>query len=241
MSGGAERSKAISSRTPTCQSNACICYTKNILKLHDTILDEWRKKHPDLAVVSKLKSGKEADVWLVRITGSLFALKIYASNGLSTRAKYTQGQWISQPSLRKAVRQKTKVGKDLQQRLWTKREFYLLKKLHEEGAIVPEVFAHTDNTILMQYLGNEEMAAPRLINIELDSSTKKAAQSKIEESIKLFLKNGIVHADLSAYNILWWNGLPWVIDFPQAADIRHNPSWRELYERDLKNIRTYFK
>jgi len=50
-----------------------------------------------------------------------------------------------------------------------------------------------------------------------------------------------VHCDLSAYNVLWWDDKPWIIDFPQAVDIRHNPNWREFYERDLRNIRKYFE
>jgi RIO kinase 1 len=210
-------------------------------KLQDRILAEWRKKYPDISVVNKLKSGKEADLWLVRIKGELLALKVYVDTALSTRAQYTQGQWINSPSLRKAVKQKTKVGKDLQQRLWTKREYYLLNKLHKEGAIVPEVFAFTDTAILMQYLGNEQAAAPRLIDVALDDTIKPQVLDTIEASMKLFLDNGIVHADLSPYNILWWNEQPWVIDFPQAADIRHNSNWQELYERDIRNVRKYFE
>ncbi len=210
-------------------------------KLPEAVLREWRKKYPDIEVANCLKSGKEADVWLVNIKGALYALKVYVASGLSTKAQYTQGQWIAEASLQKAVKQKTKVGKDLQRRLWTKREYYLLQKLRAEGAIVPEVFNFTDNAILMQYLGDERGAARRLVDIRLDGSIRSEVQAKIEVSMKLFLDNGIVHADLSAYNVLWWNDQPWVIDFPQAADIRHNPNWQELYERDLANIRSYFR
>lgn len=210
-------------------------------KLQGTILGEWRKKYPDITVVSKLKSGKEADLWLVRIKDALYALKVYADTQLSTRSRYSEGQWIREPSLRKAVRQKTKVGKGLQQRLWTKREYYLLKKLRQEGAIVPEVFDFTDSAILMQYLGYEGSPAPRLADVELDESIKSSILTKVEVSMRLFLDNGIVHADLSAYNILWWDDQPWIIDFPQAADIRYNANWQGLYERDLKNVRSYFE
>ena len=209
-------------------------------QLQDNVFREWRKKYPDIEVVGRLKSGKEADLWLIKIKDVLYALKVYANATLSTRNNYTRGQWITEASLRKAVRQKTKVGKSLQQRLWTKREYYLLQKLHAEGAIVPEVFDFTDSAILMQYLGDEQNAAPRLIDVTLGGAIKPDVQAKIEASMKLFLDNGIVHADLSAYNILWWNDRPWIIDFPQAADIRHNPNWQELYARDLANVRAYF-
>lgn len=210
-------------------------------KLQDSTLTVWRKKYPTLAIIRKLKSGKEADLWFVKINNDLRALKVYTDTSLSTRSRYIAGQWISQPSLRKAVRQKTKVGKNLQQRLWTKREYYLLKKLKAEGAIVPDAYDHTDNAILMQYLGDEQTPALRLIDIALDESIKPIVLAEIEASMKLFLDNGIVHADLSPYNVLWWDNKPWIIDFPQAADIRHNPEWQELYERDLKNVREYLE
>lgn len=213
---------------------------KRMMQLPDTVISEWRRKHPDLRVLQHIKSGKEADLWLVQIKDRLDVLKVYTDASLRTRAQYTQGQWVSHPSLRKAVRQKTKVGRNLQQKLWTKREYYLLQKLHHEGAIVPEVYAHTDNAILMQYIGDEDEAAPRLADIVLDKAIRPAVLRAIEESMQLFLAHGIVHADLSAYNILWWDNRPWVIDFPQAADIRRNPDWHALYERDLKNIRSYF-
>jgi serine/threonine-protein kinase RIO1 len=105
---------------------------------------------------------------------------------------------------------------------------------------VPAVYDYTDQAILMQYLGTEQLPAPRLSDVMLDDSIKVTVQTAIEASMQLFLDNGIVHADLSSYNILWWENKPWVIDFPQAADIRHNPNWQELYDRDLRNIRSYF-
>jgi RIO kinase 1 len=202
---------------------------------------EWLKKYPDIKVVSKLKSGKEADVWLVRANHILYALKVYVTGQLSTRSRYTEGQWITESSLRKAVRQKTKVGKNLQQKLWTKREYYLLKKLHSLGANVPEVFAYTDTAILMQYLGSEQEPAPRLIDIELDGTTKQQVLKDLEKSLRILFENGVVHADLSPYNILWWNNKPWIIDFPQATDMRRNPNWQEFYKRDLANISKYFR
>ncbi len=202
---------------------------------------EWRKKYKDLSVVRRLKSGKEADVWLVRASGRLCTLKVYSGSYLRSRSQYTEGQWINEASLRKAVRQKTKVGKDLQQKLWTKREYYLLKKLHEQDAHVPQAYAHTDEAILMEYIGDENAAAPRLIDVSLNQEAKKSARKTIEHDLQILLRNGVVHADLSAYNILWWNGQPWIIDFPQAVDVRHNPNWKALYERDVTNVRKYFE
>lgn len=209
--------------------------------INPTILLEWHKKFPSLAAIRQIKSGKEADVWLVQINSELRALKIYKDRNLSTRSTYTQGQWISEASLRKAARQNTKLGKNLQQKLWIKREYYLLKKLHVEGVHVPEVFAYTDTAILMQYLGDKNRAAHRLVDTKLTPSEKQAARQIIEQDMRTLYEIGIIHADLSPYNILWWNNLPWMIDFPQAVDIRRNPNWKELYQRDMKNMRQWFE
>ena len=208
--------------------------------LSDSILVEWIKKYPSFKVVSAIKSGKEADVLKVRIKEKPYALKVYKPMiYLSTKEQYTEGQWINEPSLRKAIKQRTKVGKTLQQRLWIKREYYLLKKLFRQGAIVPEVFDYTDSAILMQFLGDENGFAPRLVDIELSDDIKAQVLAEVKANVKLFLDNGIVHGDLSAYNILWWDSKPWVIDFPQAVDVRHNHNWKLFYERDLQNIDKY--
>ena len=210
-------------------------------QLSPSIIAEWQKRYPDFTVITKLKSGKEADVWLVNVHNSVCAFKVYADVALRTRQTYDEGRWIREQSLRKAVRQGTTVGKSLQRKLWTKREYYLLKKLHTQGAAVPEVIGYSERAILMQYIGDASGPAPRLIDVQLSGAAKDMAYERIKDSLKLLLDNGIVHADLSAYNILWWQDKPWIIDFPQATDVRHNPHWQDLYERDLRNIDTYFK
>lgn len=172
--------------------------------------------------------------------GEYYALKIYNPRvKLSTRDDYTEGQWFNSPSLRKAMKQKTKVGKSFQQKLWVRREYYLLKKLSDQGARLPKVFGHSDDAILMQYIGNEEKPAPRLVDVNLDNETKARVLAELEENIQMFLDNGVVHSDLSEYNILWWNDQPWIIDFPQAIDTRRNPNWKKFYDRDLRNVRDY--
>ena len=93
----------------------------------------------------------------------------------------------------------------------------------------------------MQYLGVEHTPAPRLIDAQLDAGTKRHVRETIERSLRILLENGVVHADLSPYNVLWWDDKPWIIDFPQAADTRRNPNWQEFYERDVANVRRYFE
>lgn len=201
----------------------------------------WQAKHKDFTVISNIKSGKEADVIKVSIDDHIYALKIYKKHSiLSSRSEYLAGKWIRENSLRKAVQKKAKVGKELLERLWTKREFYMLKKFRSLGANVPEVYNFNNKSILMAYLGDEVSAAPRLVDIELDKPSYENILKEIIESIKIFLECGVVHGDLSEYNILWWNNKPWIIDFPQSIDIRVNSNWEDFLKRDLKNLKGYF-
>ena len=122
---------------------------------------------------------------------------------------------------------------------WIRREFFLLKKLHEMGANVPEVYDWTPESILMEFIGDDEIA-PRLIDVELTKKQAIMAFEAVLKAVKLMLECGVVHSDLSAYNILWWQDKPWIIDLPQAIDMRQNLNRTELLKRDLNNLTAYF-
>ncbi len=209
--------------------------------ISEEVISKWSKKYPDFEVVKDIKSGKEASVYLVKIKGELCALKVYKEDHLkASNAEYIAGKHFREKSHARAVAKKTKFGKDLIQKLWTKREFYMLKKFNGAGASVPKVFDYTDNAILMEYLGDENSEAPRLKSIKLSLEDLKKVKDEVMESIQIFLDNGVVHGDLSEFNILYWNNKPYIIDFPQAVDVKRNPNWEEVFERDKKNLEKYF-
>lgn len=91
----------------------------------------------------------------------------------------------------------------------------------------------------MEFIGHDQVA-PRLIDIELDNTFACSALESILKNVEVLLECGVVHGDLSAYNILLWQGKPWIIDLPQAVDIRRNPHKDELLKRDLDNVMHYF-
>ena len=93
----------------------------------------------------------------------------------------------------------------------------------------------------MEFIGNGGECAHRLIDLDPDRETAESIFQSILENIKLFLENGIVHGDLSAYNILYWDDKAFIIDFPQCIDIRNYPNPWEVLERDLNNVINYFK
>jgi len=126
-------------------------------------------------------------------------------------------------------------------KLWVKREFYMIVKLHNAGANIPKPVAMTKNAILMEYIGDESYAAPLLKDVNLAKEEIKNVYQLILNNISIFYDIGIVHGDLSPYNILYWNEEPYIIDFPQSADIRNNPNTDELLKRDKENIEKWYK
>lgn len=194
--------------------------------------------------MSDIKSGKEAVVCRVLFDDSLAAMKIYKDpehRNFTQVGAYLAGKHYKHESERRAVAKKNRFGKKLQHSNWVKREFFLLNKLFKAGASIPRPIAQIENTIVMELLGNAEEAAPRLSDITLDSIQAQDAYNKILKSIDLFWEEGIVHGDLSPYNVLWWKSKPYIIDFPQSIDIRQHPHPEELLERDKANIKKYFE
>jgi RIO kinase 1 len=212
------------------------------LKIKNNFIDSWLKKYPDIKVIRDIKSGKEATVVLVEISGQFRCLKVYNRLSMATKADnvYLSGKWFKESSVRKSITKGNKFSQDLLKKLWIKREFYLLKKLFQKGANLPEVFDYNSNSIMMEYLGTLDLAAPIIKDVDFSPILAKSTFDEIIESIKIFLKNGIVHADLSEFNILWWQDKPFIIDFPQAVDIRSNPNYRILLKRDVENMVSFF-
>lgn len=208
------------------------------------LIETWSKKYPDISVTRNIKSGKEADCFLVKIEKKYYCLKFYKKRNLSTTEGnniYLAGKWFRQPSQRKSVAKGNKFGKNLIKNLWTKREYYMLKKFHGLGANVPEVFDFNNNSIVMEYLGDASLPAPLLKDVNLNEKQLNEVFTQIIDSIKTFYKCGIVHGDLSEFNVLWWQNKPYIIDFPQTIDIRNNPNANELLLRDITKICKFFK
>lgn len=198
-------------------------------------------------VMGMIKSGKEAAVWLCRgatSTGSpLVAAKIYRSRfrrNFKNDAVYKEGRVISKRRIRVAVEKKTRFGRDLEDGWWVSRESEALTTLHAAGADVPRPIAASGTAVLMEYIGNEDDAAPQLLRVSLDAAEAQRVFDRLLWNVELWLSRDVVHADLSAYNILYWEDRAIVIDFPQSVDARTNPNARELLARDLAHLCRHF-
>jgi RIO kinase 1 len=206
-----------------------------------------------------LKSGKEAEVFLVeRVSpaGScLLAHKRYRprypkrgelqelgfSKGTIYRADTVyQAGWSLKPRERKALDQGSRFGHELAAKIWPYNEKSMLERAWKAGASVPYVVELTEDGILMEYIGNRAGAAPRLASAGLSADEVRFARDQLLDSLRAMSSVALVHADLSAYNILWWQGRLVLIDFPQAVDALSNPCAADLLHRDLVNVNAWF-
>jgi RIO kinase 1 len=199
------------------------------------------KEYPDIEYIKLLKSGKEAEVHLVSAKDELFALKIYRQfQKYASRGDYLHIHELGGGQVMRAVRNKTRAGKRILADIWVNREYELLRKMYDRGASVPGVEALGQNGFLMEYFGDEDNPAPRLIDVELTSTEAITALSLISQNIWLLLELGYVHGDLSGYNILWWENEPIIIDFPQVLSVFHNSDAPAKLRHDISQINSYF-
>lgn len=205
------------------------------------ILSELSAKIPNLTYIKEIKSGKEATVHLVTDGSQMYALKIYKKNSkYSSKLQYLNLESVADSRTRRAIKNRSKTGVDKLENIWTEREYTLLKELSSLSQNIPIVFGSTSSAILLEYFGTEEQPAPRLVDVQLDSKDALFCFNEIVRNMELFLELGFVHGDFSPYNILWWNNMPYIIDFPQALDIKTNKNAYEKLLKDLDNIEKYF-
>ena len=206
-------------------------------------------------VVRIVRGGKEATVYCCTghpATGlDLLAAKIYRPRllrNLKNDALYKEGRAFlgddgktmqDRRSLL-AIRKKTRVGSAMTITSWIEHEFQTLRTLHQAGAIVPKPVAQQGNAILMEYIGEVGNPAPTLNNVKLERSEARPLFELLMHNIEMMLAHQRVHADLSAYNVLYWEGNLTIIDFPQVIDPLLNPQGDKLLARDVERICQYF-
>ncbi|MEO6205095.1 MAG: RIO1 family regulatory kinase/ATPase, partial [Mycobacteriales bacterium] len=123
---------------------------------------------------------------------------------------------------------------------WRQREFAVLSDLWLAGVAVPYPVCMTGQSVLMQYLGEEAAAAPRLVDARLGRTELAELWDQAVNAMRGIFETGYVHGDLSPYNLLVWEGLLWVIDLPQAVTVSQAENWRALLERDISNVSGWF-
>lgn len=206
-----------------------------------TVLADLAQEYPSLDYITIIKTGKEAQVHLVKLGTELRALKVYKDNQkFSTRANYVVMEQVADRRMQKAIAKNSRAGKRGMDNIWVSREAQAMEQVFAAGGNVPEIFKVGHGYLLMDYLGTDQQAAPRLSDTKLTQAQARIALFDIGQTIYYLLEAGFVHGDLSAYNVLWFKDHAFVIDFPQILDIRTNRNAKEKLQNDLENINQYF-
>lgn len=185
------------------------------------------------------QQGKEATVYVGRGPSGLVAAKIYTDIRLRSFRNdrmYREGRYIKEKRIERAIEGRSEFGISVQQALWIEEEFHQLHALHQAGVRVPLPIAKAAAVILMEFVGSEEGAAPRLAEAALEPSEAHLAFKQSVEQLALIVRAGRVHGDYSTFNLLWWGQQVWVIDFPQTVELGQNPFAEELLQRDVEGL-----
>lgn len=195
-------------------------------------------------VIRQLMSGKEATVYVVRCGEEIRCAKVYKeANQRSFRqaASYQEGRKVKNSRQARAMEKGTRYGRKMQEEVWQHAEVDALYRLAAAGVRVPKPYSCFEGVLLMDLVtdaaGN---AAPRLNDVELSAQQALHYHAQLLHQVVLMLCAGVIHGDLSEYNILVDGDGPVIIDLPQAIDAAGNTEAGAMLERDVANLATYF-
>lgn len=208
-------------------------------------------------VLARVKGGKEANVYRCAAhpaTGlNLVAAKVYRPRmfrNLRNDKMYREGREMlntdgkvikkTDHRIMRAIGKKTAFGEQVSHTSWLMYEFTTLERLYNAGASVPQPISSADNALLMGYCGDEHLAASTLSEIRLEVDEARDLFNVVMKNIEIMLQNGMIHGDLSAYNLLYWEGEITLIDFPQVTNSRNNSNAMEILQRDIERVCEYF-
>lgn len=195
-------------------------------------------------VISQLMSGKEATVYVVRSGDSLRCAKVYKDarhRSFRQAASYRDGRKVRNSRQARAMEKGTRYGRQMQEEVWQNAEVDALFRLAAAGVRVPEPYICTDGVLLMQLVVDESgHVAPRLNDVALGEARALQLHMQLLKQVVRMLCAGVIHGDLSEYNILLAADGPVIIDLPQAVDAAGNSEAAAMLKRDVDNLAAYF-
>lgn len=226
-------------------------------------IPEWLVAEPYVErELGTLRSGKEAQVDVVERTddtgrtcllarkrylprtvaakGTLEALGVQRASTFHNDVEYREGRQFRKSRDRRAVALMSTYGKKLLQDRWTGHEHDVMSRLWHAGVEVPYPVDFGEDLFYLEYVGAPDGAAPQLARARLSPADLAAAFDQLVDGLRTMTAAGWAHADLSAFNLLWWEGRLVFIDFPQAVDLAANPQGLEFLHRDVLNVCTWF-
>jgi RIO kinase 1 len=200
--------------------------------IDDGVIDE---------VIRSLKSGKEATVYLVRSGAHTRCAKVYrdmAQRSFQQRAQYQEGRKVRGSRQTRAISKRTRFGRKQQEVAWKNAEVDALYKLVAAGVRVPKPYGYFNDTLIMELVTDAVGdPAPRLSDVDLTPETARDYHRLLIQQIVRMLSIGLIHGDLSEFNVLVGPDGPVIIDLPQAVNAAGNNGARAMLERDVNNIR----
>jgi RIO kinase 1 len=195
-------------------------------------------------VLGQLMSGKEATVYVVRCGEAIRCAKVYKDarqRSFRKSAAYQEGRKVKNSRQARAMEKGSRYGRQMQEEVWQSAEVDALYRLAAAGVRVPQPHICYEGVLLMDLVADADgNPAPRLNDVELDEALALEYHGVLVGQVVRMLCAGIIHGDLSEYNILVGEHGPVIIDLPQAIDAAANSIAAEMLERDVINLRTYF-
>lgn len=199
--------------------------------IDDGVIDE---------VLRPLKSGKEAAVYVVRSGQEVRCAKVYkdmAQRSFQQRVQYQEGRKVRGSREARAIGKATRYGRRQQEAEWKNTEVEALYRLRDAGVRVPEPHGYFHGVLVMELVADAEgRAAPRLCEVALEADQARAFHRTLVRQVVRMLCCGLIHGDLSEYNVLVDDHGPVVIDFPQVVSAASNNAARTMLLRDVNNL-----
>lgn len=195
-------------------------------------------------VLRPLKSGKEADVFVVRCGTELRCAKVFKEanvRGFRQAAQYQEGRSVRNSRRARAMNKRTRYGQKEQEKAWLNAEVDALYRLSQAGVRVPQPLGFTDGVLLMELIVDSEgSVAPRLDAMTLSAEQAREYHARIIAEVVRMLAAGLIHGDLSEFNVMIDDAGPVIIDLPQAVNAAANNSAAMLLVRDVDRMRRFF-
>ncbi len=195
-------------------------------------------------VIRSLKSGKEAAVYVVRCGSEICCAKVYKEadqRSFRQSVLYQEGRKVRNSRRARAMEKGSRFGRQEQESAWQNAEVTALYRLADAGVRVPKPYNFIDGVLLMELVTDGDgQPAPRLNDLEMTAEQAREYHAFLISQIVLMLCDGLVHGDLSEYNVLVGSDGPVIIDLPQAVDAAGNNNARMMLERDVNNMAAYF-
>ncbi|MDQ7015481.1 MAG: PA4780 family RIO1-like protein kinase [Gammaproteobacteria bacterium] len=195
-------------------------------------------------VLSQLMSGKEATVYVVRCGHQIRCAKVYKEamkRSFKQAVTYQEGRKVRNSRRARAMEKGSKFGRKQQEDTWQNAEIDALYRLANAGVRVPTPYGCFDGVLLMELVSDGEgQVAPRLKDVTMSAEQAREDHAEIMDYVKLMLCAGLVHGDLSEFNVLVDDNGPVIIDLPQAVDAAANNAAEAMLTRDVENMRHYY-